>query len=76
MGIPKSRVIRIGKVIHQGSVSKEKRDGDKISNKYSSNRQSVRNLIKSLNCLDSHYERDRSKRISYLPGSFNMSKIV
>lgn len=74
MGIPKSRVTRIGKVIHEGRVPKENRGGDRISKKYSSKRQSMRNFVNGLPCTESHYGRNKSKRV-YLSGNLNVSKL-
>ena len=74
MGVSKARVLRIAKVVNSGEIPKEKRGGDKISKKFAAKREAVKNFIRHLRGQESHYGRNKSKRI-YLAADLNISKL-
>lgn len=74
MGIPKSRVLRIGKVINDGLVPNEKRGGDRKSREFANKKNNVKTFLNNLQCSESHYGRNKSKRV-YLSGDLNIAKL-
>lgn len=74
LGITKHRIQSVAKVILEGNVPKEKRGGDRVSQKTKSKKELVRNFIKRLKGRESHYNRNKSKRI-YLSANLSIAKL-
>ncbi|CAH2095681.1 unnamed protein product [Euphydryas editha] len=58
----------------KGKPPDKKRDGDRRTQKYAAKRQSVREFIKSLKCVESHYCRSSTQQCKYLPSELNINK--
>lgn len=74
LGITKHRTNSIAKVLLQGGVPKENRGGDRVSNKTTNKKELVRNFIKKLKGRESHYNRNKSKRM-YLSANLSIAKL-
>ena len=55
MNLPKSRVLRVGKIIQVGRVPTEKRGGDRKSKEFTTKRENVKTFLSNLVCGESHY---------------------
>lgn len=72
--IKKDRLISIAKTVFEGKVPKENRGGDRKSQKSSEKKAKLREFLASLPANESHYNRNKSKRI-YLSSDLNISKL-
>lgn len=73
-GVSKHRLVTVTKVLEEGGVPKEKRGGDRVSNKSVSKKEKVRQFIGNLRGKESHYNRKKSKRI-YLDATLSVAKL-
>nr|CAI5834638.1 unnamed protein product [Callosobruchus analis] len=69
-----TRLIRVAKVLRTGEVPKETRGGDQTSHKLNNSKHEVREFLKNLRGQESHYGRNKSKRI-YLNSNLSVSKL-
>lgn len=75
LGVSKFRILNLcEKFIMNGKSPKEKRGGDRKKVRYGSKRKSVKKFIEALEACESHYGRDKSKRV-YLASNLNISKL-
>lgn len=74
MKLPKSRIVRISKILLSGGVPEERRGGDRVSEAFAETKQSIRNFIKKLRGTESHYSRLHTKRI-YLSAELSVRKL-
>lgn len=74
LDIKKDRVNRIAAVLFEGAIPKEKRGGDRLSDKSRSKKESVREFINSLSAKESHYNRRKSKRL-YLSSDLSIKRL-
>lgn len=56
-GLTKHRLVTVAKVLEEGGVPKEKRGGDRLSQKSVSKKEKVRQFIGNLRGKESHYNR-------------------
>ncbi|XP_045451968.1 uncharacterized protein LOC123667932 [Melitaea cinxia] len=76
LGIKKYRVqFVMQNFFTTGKLPDEKRGGDRKTQKYAAKRQSVREFIKSLKCVESHYCRSSTQQRKYLPSELNINKL-
>ncbi|CAG4957539.1 unnamed protein product [Colias eurytheme] len=76
LGITKYRVqFVMQNFFESGRVPTEKRGGDRKTQKFAAQRQSVHSFLKSLNCVEAHYCRGSSQQRKYLPSELNIKKI-
>lgn len=69
------RLRTICKNVFNGTLPKEGRDGDHKEKKIEKKRQSVIQFIEKLPAKESHYSRNKSKRLGYLDSSLNIKKL-
>lgn len=74
LGIKKDRLVSVAKTIYAGGIPKENRGGDRKSKKSEEKKQKIREFIKKFPATESHYGRQKSKRI-YLSCDLSISKI-
>lgn len=74
LNIRKDRVRRVAKVCFEGKIPKELRGGDRVSVKHIDKKQNIRQFLNGLPAKESHYNRQKSKRV-YLDSSLNMRKL-
>ncbi|KAF6212106.1 hypothetical protein GE061_012626 [Apolygus lucorum] len=74
MDVPNSRLLRIGKIVSEGQVPKEKRGGFRRAAMFEAKKEAVRNFLGKLNCVESHYGRAKSKRV-YVAAELSVSKL-
>lgn len=74
IGITKNRINSVAKAIHSGNIPKENRGGDRVSNKSKFKKERVREFIRKLPASESHYSRNKSKRI-YLACNLTIQKL-
>lgn len=72
--VTKGRLRTVAKTINAGTVPKEKRGGDRVSNKSNIKKQNVREFLNRLPATESHYNRQKSKRI-YLSSDLCIAKL-
>lgn len=76
LGIKKYRVQYVMRHFFEtGKLPVEKRGGDHKEQKYAAKKQSVREFIKSLKCVESHYCRSSTQERKYLPSELNINKL-
>lgn len=73
-GIGQRRMNTIAEGIISGEGVKDKRGGDHKLKKYGDKRSSVYNFISKLNAKESHYSRNKSRRL-YLPSTLNINQL-
>lgn len=73
-GVTQHRLVTVAKVLEEGGVPREKRGGDRLSQKTVSKKEKVRQFIGNLRGKESHYNRKKSKRI-YLSAALSMAKL-
>lgn len=73
-GVTKHRLQTVAKVLEEGGVPKEKRGGDRVSQKSLPKKEKVRQFIGNLRGKESHYNRKKSKRL-YLSANLSMAKL-
>lgn len=69
------RINLIAKTVHQGNVPHEGRGGDRKSKKSAEKKNTLRQFIQKLPAKESHYNRNKSKRI-YLSAELNVKKLI
>lgn len=74
LGITKHRTNTVAKVILEGGTPREKRGGDRVSNKTEDKKNLVRNFIKKLKGRESHYNRKKSRRM-YLSANLSIARL-
>lgn len=74
MNVSKARVLRVAKTVCEGKTPTEKRGGDKKSHKSIAKKTAVREFIKQLKGRESHYGRNKSKRL-YLDPALSISNL-
>lgn len=74
MKLPKSRIVRVSKILLNGGVPEERRGGDRVSKAFEETKDSIRNFIKNLKGTESHYSRQHTKRI-YLSAELSIRKL-
>lgn len=74
LNVSKDRVNHVAKFCFEGQVPTETRGGDRISQKYEHKKQKVREFIDKLPAKESHYNRNKYKRI-YLDSSLSEKKL-
>lgn len=72
--ISSGRIRTVAKFLESGLVPKERRGGDRVSNKSIERRTKVKEFIASLPACESHYNRKKSSRI-YLSCDLNVKKL-
>jgi hypothetical protein len=72
--LSKSRVIRVSKILKHGGIPRENRGGDQVSHKLHKSKSEVRTFLKELRGQESHYGRNKSKRI-YLNSNLSIAKL-
>lgn len=72
--LSKSRVLKVASTLKRGGVPQETRGGDQVSHKLQSSKEEVRTFLKQLRGQESHYGRNKSKRI-YLNSNLSISKL-
>lgn len=73
--ISKFRIQNVSKTFMQtGMLPVEKRGGDRKSKNYADRKENVRTFIKTLQCVESHYTRDKSTR-QYFPSDCSVKKL-
>jgi hypothetical protein len=70
----KSRVIRVSKILKHGGIPRENLGGDQVSHKLHKSKSEVRTFLKELRGQESHYGRNKSKRI-YLNSNLFIAKL-
>lgn len=74
MRFKRTRLANITKSVFSGKAIEEHRGGDRVSFKNSEKKNSIRDFIKKLKGTESHYNRNKSKRI-YLNCDLSISKL-
>ncbi|KAI4463623.1 dna-directed rna polymerases i ii and iii subunit rpabc2 [Holotrichia oblita] len=74
LGITKHRTNTVAKVILEGGTPREKRGGDRVSNKTEDKKNLVRYFIKKLKGRESHYNRKKSRRM-YLSANLSIARL-
>lgn len=72
--ISAGRIRTVAKFLESGQVPKEKRGGDRVSNKSVEKKNKVKEFIASLPASESHYNRKKSSRI-YISCDLNINKL-
>lgn len=72
--LSRARVIRLAKLIANGDLPRELRGGDRVSNKLLTSKDEVREFLGELKGSESHYNRQKSKRI-YLNSNLTIKKL-
>lgn len=75
LGISNKRLQNINKVLIKGKTPEEKRGGDRKSFKSEVKKNSLRKFLNGLPASESHYSRNKSKRI-YLSAELNCKKLL
>lgn len=72
--VSRKRLQNLNKVLMHGEIPKEKRGGDRKSEKTKARKDSLRNFLNNLPASESHFNRQKSKRI-YLSSELNAKKL-
>ncbi|KAL0879252.1 hypothetical protein ABMA27_003032 [Loxostege sticticalis] len=76
LGITKYRVEYVLKhLFYTGAIAKELRGGNRKINKYKDQKESIRQYIMKLKCIESHYCRSATQERKYLSSDLNINKL-
>ncbi|XP_037302209.1 uncharacterized protein LOC119192498 [Manduca sexta] len=76
LGITKYRVeYALKNLFYTGEIARERRGGNRKINKFKDQKESIRNYIMKLKCIESHYCRSSSQERKYLSSDLNINKL-